>query len=378
MRASILISAAIALLVFLAVIIVARQTGFFEPTPAKAAPKKPKYKVLVARSNLFAGTTLNARSVGTRPVYPSELKDYEKNSRDYLPPLAAAASGRILIRNVPANEPLKKEHFEELGLPSSIQERLENLGKNYAAVPLSLLPEHAGGGLIQVGSKVDVWLTTRISLQQETSKDKKGGVFNEATAQIARNVPVIAKRNSLFVVMAPVNMKQPTNYTLAANLYRAQLINFAQTKGQLTIAPTSSQPLGIVGRFGDDTSLEYRNEDERIEKVKRGELVVGYVDLERLFRDQLPVVVPPTPPHTIELVSGVQKKGVAEFGSSGEGSRVKGPRGRFAPPRANGGVVLAGGIPGSTQPVVGSIGSESSSRTYLGYRFDPPGEQKKR
>ncbi|MGF1582524.1 MAG: SAF domain-containing protein [Gemmataceae bacterium] len=379
MRASILISAAIALLVFLAVIIIARQTGLFEPTPAKEPPKKKEYRILVARRNLYAGTTLNSMSVGIRTASPSEARDYEKNPREFLPSLVEAAVGRILIRNVPANQPLKEAHFEELALPSSIQERLEKLGKNYAAVPLSLLPEHAGGGLLQVGTKVDVWLTTRISPPKEFVEDEKKVTFNEATAQIARNVPIIAKRNSLFVVMAPVQMEQVTNYTLGANLYRAQLIHFAQTKGQISIVPTSSRPLGVVGRFGDDSSMEYRNEDERVEKVKRGELVVGYADLERLFQAQLPMIVTPPPSHKIELVSGVEAKKVAEFNIPSKQGVKNGDRTtiRGAPPRRNNtGMLMAEGNSGIIPTLEGPPLPESTTN-YRGYVFEPPAQSKR-
>lgn len=358
MRASVLFAVAIALLFGLGVVIAAKYTGFFEPAPML---KQIRPKVLVARTNLFEGTTVLPDFVMVRDLAPEEEADYNRNRRDYMPPVVAAAANRILIRNVPADQPLKKEYFQDLALPKSITGRLK---EGMVAVHLTLPPDRAGGGLMQVGEYVDVYLTTQIC------QDKNCYKSYTATGQLARNLRIIAKRNNLWVVMQPIKENEPVHYTLEANPYRAALISYAaNTAGQLSLVPTVAPKTVPVKGFSDPNSKEYRDEDERVAKFNRGELTVGADDLKRIF--DLPLPNPDELPLRVEHYRGLNMSGTTVFQKSGAFSNItsRGKQGTFMLPNSP--------WKRHEEHVEGSSSVHSSgySDTEGRYWFRPPGKK---
>src|SRR5262245_3572138 len=107
MRASTLFGITIAGLLGLGVVVGAKYAGFFEPRGTPVA-QEPPIKVLVARQNLFEGTTTTPAEVMVRDLRPEEKADYERNRNKYLPALPAAAHMRVLARSVGADRPLKE------------------------------------------------------------------------------------------------------------------------------------------------------------------------------------------------------------------------------------------------------------------------------
>src|SRR5262249_61912271 len=105
---------------------------------------------------------------------------------------------------------------QEMTKPEPLSQRLL---PSMRAVNLSLTKEHSGGGLIQVGEWVDVVLTSSV---------ESDGAASTRTATIAHNVRVIAKRNVLWPVFAPLTDDKPVHFTVEANPYRAALIEFAK------------------------------------------------------------------------------------------------------------------------------------------------------
>ena len=77
-------------------------------------------------------------------------------------------------------------------------------------------------------------------------------------------------------------------------------------------------PPMTIGRpkFSDEESEEYKDEDDRVQKVEALEYTVGEKDLVRLF--QLPPIQPKTPPVTIRTISGTSVTSTLVFGPDGQ------------------------------------------------------------
>jgi Flp pilus assembly protein CpaB len=295
MKASTLFAVTFALLVGLVAVGVAKYTGFFQKAPAP--PRPEEYKVLVAAQNLFEGIALTGKEVKVRPVRTKEEREDVINHPDkYLPLLPEAVNMRVLKRNIPADQPLLKEDFEDINLPKALHKRL---APDMRAVNVSLPRERCAGGLIQVGERVDVYLTSRVYRPDHP---------NEAvtqTAPIARNLQVVAKRNMLWSGLAPVPEDRPLQFTLEANPYRAALIEFAGGKGLLSLAPTpdvtpSADTRTLGKEFDTDT------EKQRVTDFLAGDLSVGEPDLERIFN--LKEFPPKKLPLAVELYEGTKLK----------------------------------------------------------------------
>jgi hypothetical protein len=138
----------------------------------------------------------------------------------------------------------------------------------------------------------------------------------------------------LWTVLAPLPEDRPINFTLQANPYRAALIDFARTKGELTLIPTpsprqtrsESRDKSGTPTFSDPDSKEYKDEDVRVAALTNGEVTVGDQDLERIFNLKPPP--PKVPPVTVERFSGLQFQGTTVFSDSG---RADVPAGHTGP-----------------------------------------------
>ena len=318
MKASTLFAITIAVLLGLGVVATAKYAGLFSRKPPDLAPVKEPVRILVASQNLFDGMTITAADIRLREVKPGEeATSYADHKDRYLPPMIEAGTLRVLARNVEADQPILKEYLLDSGLPDPLNRRLSS--PLMRAVNVAVPAERAGGGLIQIGERVDVFLTTRISVGGDS---KRNNTLTQ-TASIARGLKVIVKRNMLWTAMAPVSTK-PIDFTLEANAYRAALIQFAKTKGELTLVPTSA-PQKLPGRSvrsivpasqSDPTNKEYADEDKRIAEFLSGERNVSDADLERIFNLKAlarPMYV------QVERYDGVQYKGVQNFGSTNNG-----------------------------------------------------------
>jgi Flp pilus assembly protein CpaB len=312
MRASTVFALAFSLLIALAAVAGAKYAGLFEkkPEPAPKTVEKPApTKVLIAGTNLYEGYTATYNQVLVRDLRPEEEALFQQSMgerwRDRLmPPMMSAAHERTLKRNVLADQVLLKEYFEEPGLPHGLGDRLE---QNTRAINLSLSKDRAAGGALRVGEYVDVLLTSRVS---------DAGKEDTRTACIARGCKIVMKRNNPWLMIANDPDDKPVHFTIQANLYRAALIEYAQTHGQLTLLP-SPPPAQNSGSFSDPASKEYATEDQRIEEVSRGERTVGDVDLARIFKLNPPVAkAPPKPAKVIQHLSGVSDSGKTVFPST--------------------------------------------------------------
>ncbi len=345
MRASTLFALTIALLLALGVAVAAKYSGFFDSAPPPVAKQSPTIQILVAGQNLFEGMTISGNEVRVRDLREGEYAHYQANRDKYLPPILTAANYRILARNVLADQPLLKDDFQEFKMPAALHARLRPFMR---AVSVSILKDRASGGMLQVGERVDVLLTTQIN-----PNNNPGVAPIVETAVIARDVRIIAKRNSLWTMMAPLPENQPIQFTLEANPYRATLIEFARLRGELTLVATAAPKLREVeavakgGRpvFSDPENREYKDEDQRVDAVLANDLTVGDLDLERIFNLK---PLPPAPqPYRVERYSDISPLRTAVFASNGNG-----PSGGVAP-----------------------AVSIRSSAAGNGYRFSMPGVQ---
>lgn len=269
----------------------ARYAGLFEKPEAKPEPKPVPVKVLVAGENLFENMTVVGTQVRVRELRADEMALYQKNKDKFMPAVPNAAHMRIAARHIEADTPLLREHFVDQSLPDELS---SGIPLHMRAVNLQLPKERCSGGLLRVGEYVDVFLTCQI-----VGAEDKPAVLQ--TACVARGVKILVKRNNPWQMMTANTSELPISFTLLANSYRAGLLEFSKLVGNITLMPSpppaefqirnNRQP-GAV--FSDTSSAEYRDEDERVERVQRSELTIGYRDLERLFK------LPPIPVARVE------------------------------------------------------------------------------
>jgi Flp pilus assembly protein CpaB len=317
MRASTLFAIAIAVFLGLAVVAAAKYSGIFATKAPPPPPVVVKPKILVAAKNLFENMTILPGDVRVREIKPEEEEHYSANKAKYLPATVEAGTLRVLARSVEADQPMLREYLEDVNLPQSLNRRLSSLSMR--AVNVSLPLERAGGGLIQKGEHVDVYLTTRVSV---AGKNHNSAITQ--TAPIARNLTVIVKRNMLWNALAPNDPKKPIDYTLEANPYRAALIEFCKNKGDLSLVTTAAPQESISQSTravvppsqSDSTSKEYQDEDKRIAEFLSGERTISDADLERIFNLR-PIVI--HRPVQVETYTGVHFTGVQTFGRNGNG-----------------------------------------------------------
>lgn len=320
MRASTLFGITVAILLGLGAVVAARHFELFgQRTPAAVKQELPK--VLVAKINLFEGVAVaSAKDTHVRSLTAEELDWYKSNKDKLMPPAPEAAQMRVVARNIEANQILLKEDFQDQALPQNLTARLQ---PGMRSVELVLPRERAAGGVIKIGEKVDVYLTTTVF-----EGNRKSG--NTSTACVARDLKVIVKRDNLWTVMQPIPADKPVAYTLQANPYRAALIEFTRHVGEIAIVPSPGVSDKEVAAKED--SKEYRDELSRVTAFLNGELAVGERDLERIFNLQ----PRPTrePPLTVEMYSGVKKlkgyqtvstvedEGAGDFSFYPPGSRI--------------------------------------------------------
>lgn len=315
MKASTLFAITIAVFLGLTVVAAAKYSGIFSAKPPVPEPPAPQYKVLVAARNLFESYVIQPDDVRVRDMTDEEETVYLDNKDQFLPAQVAAGVLRVLNRSVEADQPILRDYVDDINLPQAINRRLSS--SSMRAVNVSVPIERAAGGLIQRGEYVDVYLTTRISVAGRPENS------TTETAAIARKLKVIVKRNMLWNALGAIDPKKPIDYTLEANVYRAALIEFAKTKGALTLVPTaepqetsdSASPSVVSPTHSDPASKEYQNEDERVEAFLRGELAVGEADLERIFNLK-PLDIAKFV--RIERYTGVKYQGVQYFGGFAE------------------------------------------------------------
>jgi Flp pilus assembly protein CpaB len=320
MRASTLFALTVAVLIGLGVAIAAKLGGLFNAPPVEPPAKKQDIMILAAARNLFAGDLIDAAGVRVRALKPDEVAHYQQYRDRYLPPVVPAAALRIPNRNIYADEPILKDALQDMVKPEALHSRLL---PQMRAVNLSVTKERSAGGLIQLGDWVDVSLTCKIENSQ--------GATTMRTGCIVPRVRVIAKRNTLWPIFAPLPDDKPVNYTLEVNPYRAALLEYSRNKGVLTMAPLPAAEKGKLetqrNEVLDDAgsvrpvhfippgSPEASEEDERVAAFNRGEAVVGDADLMRIFG--LTTTPPPQAPITIERYSNIYRYPPAVFGADG-------------------------------------------------------------
>jgi Flp pilus assembly protein CpaB len=326
MRASTLFALTVAILLGLASAVTLKVTGFFDKpgaTQQVAEPKRPDVNVLVSGRNLFKGNLIDAPWVGVRPLRADEMKHYEVHKEDYLPATPAAVTFRVAAKNIEADKPILRSDLEELALPGKLSERLQ---PNTRAVNVAVMKDESAGGLIQVGEWVDVMLTTTVQHNDGDAVTK--------TAGIAHQLRVVAKRNGLYNVFAPLPDDKPVNYTLEANPYRAALIEYCKTKGTLSLEPVPASDQKALeevrkAAFADmdkgfqqvsykapfpANSVEYQDEETRIDSVIKGDMNLGTSDLVRIFG--IRTTPPPAAPTEIDQISGTSRLSPARFGAN--------------------------------------------------------------
>ncbi|HMP01379.1 MAG TPA: RcpC/CpaB family pilus assembly protein [Gemmatales bacterium] len=316
MRASTMFALIVAVLLGLGVAVGAKASGLL----SRAEPKKevPPPMVLAAAANLFEGTCLQAADVRLRPIMPEEMEAFRKG--ELLPAMTQAAVRRFAKVNIPADAALRKDFLEDMAAPLTIKDRLAP-GMN--AINVALPKAHCAGGMINVGDWVNVQLITNVETPE--------GGMTTASAVIARNVRVVAKRNSLWPVAQPLAFDAPMNFTLETNPYRAALVEFSKQKGQLVLVPISESDRRVLEArrlemlngsgvqqvsFSVPESPEYRDEDVRVAAFNEGAYAISDADLMRIYN--LKMEKQPEPPVTaIEVWSGVRRAGEVVFGGPG-------------------------------------------------------------
>ncbi|MFQ3651552.1 MAG: Flp pilus assembly protein CpaB [Gemmataceae bacterium] len=319
MRASTMFAMTLALLAGVGAVVATRSAGWFNKADAPKEKEK-EIQVLAAARNLFPGDLIDASYVKVRPLRPEEREDYEKNKASYLPAVTTAVTLRVAKNPIEADAPIRREDLKEMVKPDPLHQRLL---PNMRAVNISVQKDQSAGGLIQEGEWVDVYLTSNITANgQETTR----------TATLATGLRVIAKRNTLFQVLAPLPDNKPVHFTLEANPYRAALIEYGKTKGAITLVPISAaeqkeleqkrkaalqanlEHLPVQFTAADESTIA--EEEDRVEAFTRGEMPIGTADLIRIFDLKTPP--PPQSALLVESFSGLKRTATTHFSPEGE------------------------------------------------------------
>jgi Flp pilus assembly protein CpaB len=317
MRASTLFALTAAVLIGLGVAVAAKMGGYFNK-PAEPAAKKIETQVLVAAKNLFAGDAIDATGIRLRPMKEDELKKFTEKPENFLPAVPNAAYLRVPKSNIEADTPITRDLLQDLAKPTALPDRLL---PDHRAVNITIPKERSAGGLPQVGEWVEVYLTSTI--------DGSDGTRTTRTASIVPKTRIIAKRETLWPVFAPLPKDKPVEFTLEVNSYRAQLIEFTRTKGVLSLAPLPADEQKKLEAErnrkleGKPTDAAMVSDDEAQEMklaqaVDRGEAPVSEDDLVKLFNITRDTVPPPPATLTVERVSGVRRAGQAVFTLDGK------------------------------------------------------------
>ena len=330
MRASFLLVLALALLVGLGVAFAVKAFGLLTPPvvqpvviaqKVEVVPPVPAVSILVAARNLYEGETVRPGDVRVRIAKPEEADAIRANKDVFPAPTAEAAFFRTAAKNVEADTPIKKIDLSDMKRPDALNTRL---APGNRAVNLALAKINAAGGLIQPSDWVDVYVSTEIGRSDEAGRTPHTGL-------VARNVQVIAKRDSLFSGFAPLAPNADIPHTLAANPYRAALIEYARTVGTLFIVPVSqaekqklddrkktamgdpSKPMIIA--IANESSTEYKDEEQRVKDYELGSQSLGAEDLVRVLNlKPIAVPLPPPTPVTVEMFNGTSKTTTTTFG----------------------------------------------------------------
>ena len=333
MKASTLFALTVAILIGLSVAVAAKTFGLFsQPRGTDAVAKKTEIQVLAAANNLFKGDLLDAAtSVRVRSLRADELAHYSAHKDEYLLPNPQMIYLRVANANIETDQPLLRSHLQEMAKPDLLRSRLD---KNMRAINLALPKERAAGGMIIVGEWVDVLVTSTI--------ESTSGTPVTRTACVAPGVRVVAKRNTLWPVFAPLPEGKPVHFTLEVNPYRAALIEYVSTRGALLLTPLSScdqkaledkrqqvlmqdddkAHVGLLLSGPDENDAE----TAKITAMAKGELAVGSADMVQLFG--LATAPPPAANIAIERFSGIRILETAQFQSNG--SRASPPGGSAA------------------------------------------------
>lgn len=393
MRASTMFALIVAVLLGLALAVAAKATGFLNKPEAKKPPPPPM--VLAAAVNVFEGHCLQASDVKLRPMRPDEAEAAKRG--ELLPPLLAAAVRRFAKTGIPADAAIRTEYLEDMSAPPDLKARL---GPGMQAVNVALPKIRCAGGMINVGDWVNVQLTTSFDLSEDgggnpAPNQKTPPPATMASAVIARNVRIIAKRNSLWPVTQPLAPDAPINFTLEANPYRAGLIEFVKDKGVLSILPLSDTDkrvlearrletlnraaAGIVNvSYNVADNPEYKDEDVRVATFVQGTQAIDENDLIRIFKVKRPAPQPPMPPPplpmTIEKTVGLKPLGEHVFAPLTKDGPGTAPR--PAPTEPMPGVMTrapaSGEIRQTSATKPGLWSPSSAETTPPTFRFRPP------
>jgi hypothetical protein len=218
-------------------------------------------------------------------------------------PLTSAAHLRTPLKNILADEILFEKDFAPAVLPDELTKQLD---PNTRAVNVAVMKDKCAGGTIRIGEFVDVILTTKISYDDPVKEELR-------TACVARACKVVMKRNTPWQIMAADPDDKPVHFTLQANPYRAALIEYAQSFGQISLQPVPT-PAKSNGSFTDLSSPEYAVEDKRVEEITQGTRLIGTEDLVRIFKIPPPSPKPlPPQPVVIQHLTGVQQASPTVF-----------------------------------------------------------------
>jgi Flp pilus assembly protein CpaB len=345
MRLSMLAVIAVAVMIGLGVVFAVKALGLLNPPPpppppaqpeppkpAPVPPPPPPPNVVVPVRVLFSGDNINPSDVTVRPLRPEELKDYERHQAEYLPPAVHITYFRTTARDILPDVPLK---YSDLTDPQKPKPLAERLAPGTRAVSVAVPKEHSAGGLIQVGDWVDVYILTDVSRTDDPTRVPYAGL-------LVPRAQVIAKRDTLYSIYAPLLPGELVPFTLATNPFRAELLEYGRTVGTLALVPVSADEkkrldalreaamtepgLNLAVPFAAPGSKEYEAELARIDRYTRGTSSIGAEELASILnlpKIEPPVVPeppapppeppPPPPPVTIEKFSGTVSTGVASF-----------------------------------------------------------------
>jgi Flp pilus assembly protein CpaB len=270
---------------------------------------------------MFEGQFITGVDIGRRVLTEAELKHYNEHKDQYFTD-PYEVFGRYIARTVAGGKPLQRDDLKPPMMPSPLN---EHLLPGTRAIDINVTKQDSAGWLLSTGDWVDVHVITNVSRTDDPTAVRRAGV-------VVRNALIVARRDSLVPLNTPYGKSEYFAYTLSMNPYRAALLEYVRTLGDITLEPVSKEEKVRLDKLrkeagddltkialitvGDPNTREGMEEASRLEQfaINRG-LSIGTDDMMKVL--QLRPIEPPTvfipPVVKVEMFTGTQQHAPYEF-----------------------------------------------------------------